>query len=180
MSEKMNISPLIMQILLFLSRHPDQEFYVREIATSINKSVGGTHSALKTLRRQRFVLEERSGKNLYYHVQSTNPSLKNFKIFMSLLEIRPLIEQLKKLSEKIILFGSVATGEDTADSDIDLFILTNEKESVSTVVQKRFFGREIQAVLLSASEYVKLKERDKAFYQEIHKGIVVWENVHEQ
>lgn len=62
MSEKMNITPLSMKILIFLARHPNQEFYVREIAKSISKSVGGTHSALKSLRISNLVKEKKEWK----------------------------------------------------------------------------------------------------------------------
>jgi predicted nucleotidyltransferase len=172
----MNITPLSMQILIFLARHPDTEFYVREIATSIKKSVGGTHSTLKTLHTQDFVIARKSGKNLYYRINETNPGIRNFKIFMTTTELHPLINSLKKLSEKIILFGSTATGEDTAESDIDLFILTTEIQHVKEYLKKRHPGRRIQAIVVNAADFIKLKEHDKAFYQEINKGLVVWEN----
>jgi len=178
MSEKMNITSLSMKILLFLARHPNQEFYVREIATSIKKSVGGSHGVLKTLERQGFILERKSGKNLYYRVNDANPSVKNFKIFMSTIELYPLIHDLKKISEKIILFGSVSTGEDTTGSDIDLFILTTQTQKVKDFLKKRRLGREIQSVVVTTADYMKLKEKDKAFYQEINKGMVVWEVKH--
>ena len=175
MSEKMNITPLSMKILIFLARHPEQEFYVREIAKSINKSVGGTHSALKSLNILNLVKEKRSGKNLYYRVNDTNPSVKNFKIFMTTTELNPLVDNLKKTAEKIILFGSCATGDDTLDSDIDLFILTQDIQRVNEYLKKKHLERKIQAVVVNATGLVKFKEKDKAFYQEINKGMILWD-----
>ncbi|EMR75158.1 nucleotidyltransferase family protein [Thermoplasmatales archaeon SCGC AB-540-F20] len=81
--------------------------------------------------------------------------------------------------KKFILFGSCATGEDTNESDIDLFILTNEKDIVIKYTNNRNFEREIQAVIVSAVEFMKLKEQDKAFYQEIKKGIILWNSKNE-
>ena len=49
-----------------------------------------------------------------------NPSIKNFKIFMTINELTPLANTLKETTEKIILFGSCATGKDTSESDMDL------------------------------------------------------------
>jgi len=175
MFEKVNITPLGMQILIFLARHPEQEFYVREIAQSINKSVGGTHKTLKSLRTLNFVIEKKSGKNIYYKVNTTNPSVKNFKIFMTTTELNQLINDLKDISEKIILFGSGSVGDDTASSDIDLFILSHDPEKVKTYLKKKRLGRTIQAVVVNATNLMKLKEHDKAFYQEINKGITLWE-----
>lgn len=174
MFEKVNITPLGMQILTFLARHPEQEFYMREIAHSINKSVGGTHKALKSLQTMNFAVEKKSGKNIYYTVNVANPSVKNFKIFMTTTELNPLITDLKNIAEKIILFGSCATGDDVSDSDIDLFILTQDTKNVNDYLKKIHLERKIQAVVVNAAGLVKLKEKDKAFYQEINKGMVLW------
>jgi predicted nucleotidyltransferase len=175
MFEKVNLTPLGMQILTFLARHPEQEFYMREIAQSIKKSVGGTHSALKSLQIMNLIVEKKSGKNIYYKVNTTNSSVKNFKIFITTTELNPFINDLKNISEKIILFGSCSTGDDTAESDIDVFILSHDPAKVKTYLNKKRSGRAIQAVVVNAAELVKLKENDKAFYQEINKGITLWE-----
>ena len=138
MFEKMNITPLGLQILTFLARNPDKQFYIREIAKNMNKSVGGTHKTLKSLNEMGFIKENKSGKNIYYQINQKNPSIKNFKIFITINELTPLVNKLKDISEKIILFGSCATGEDTSESDIDLLVLTNEKEEVNKyIINKR-------------------------------------------
>jgi predicted nucleotidyltransferase len=94
---------------------------------------------------------------------------------MTTTELNPVINDLKNISEKIILFGSCSTGDDTAESDIDLFILSHDPTKVKTYLNKKRTGRTIQAVVANAAELVKLKEHDKAFYQEINKGITLWE-----
>ena len=71
MFDKVNITPLGLQILTFLARNPDKQFYIREIAKKMDKSVGGTHKTLKSLKQMDFVKEK-----------STVPvpdHLKNFK-----------------------------------------------------------------------------------------------------
>jgi len=39
--------------------------------------------------------------------------------------------------EKVILFGSVARGEDTEDSDVDLLIISSKKRRMKDVLTKR-------------------------------------------
>ena len=175
MFDKVNITPLGLQILIFLARNPNKQFYLREIAKILNKSVGGVHKTLKSLKEMDFVKENKSGKNLYYRMNQMNPSIKNFKIFMTINELTPLVNKLKDISEKIILFGSCATGEDTNESDIDLLILTNEKEKVNKYVIQKRFDRKIQAVVVNTTDLLKIKEKDKACYQEIKKGITLWD-----
>ena len=175
MFEKVNITPLGLQILTFLARNPGKQFYIREIAKNMDKSVGGTHKTLKSLKERNFVKENKSGKNLYYRINQMNPSIKNFKIFVTINELIPLVNKLKEASEKIILFGSCSTGDDTSESDIDLLILTNEKDKINKYTNKSDSERAIQAVVVNATDLIKIKEKDKAFYQEIKKGITLWD-----
>jgi predicted nucleotidyltransferase len=175
MFDKMNITPLGFQILIFLARNPDKHFYIREIAKNTGKSVGGTHKILKSLKEMSFINENKSGKNIYYQINQMNPSIKNFKIFMTINELTSLVNKLKKISKKIILFGSCANGEDTSESDIDILVLTNEKEKINKKILNTKFNRKIQAVVVNAGDLMKIKEKDKGFYQEINKGITLWE-----
>jgi len=153
MFDKVNITPLGLQILIFLARNPDKQFYIREIAKIMNKS----------------------GKNIYYQINQMNPSVKNFKIFMIINELKTLVDTLKEISEKIILFGSCSIGEDTYESDIDLLVLTNEKEKVNKKIINTKLNRKIQAVVVNTVDLMKIKEKDKGFYQEINKGITLWD-----
>ncbi len=173
--DKVKLTPLGLQILTFFARNPDQQFYIREIAKNINKSVGGTHKTLKSLKEMDFIKENKSGKNIYYQINQRNPSIKNFKIFVTINELTPLINELKERSEKIILFGSCANGEDTTKSDIDLLVLTNEKEKVNKKFLKEKSNRKIQAIVVNTGDLLKIKEKDKGFYQEITKGIILWD-----
>jgi len=175
MFDKMNITPLGFQILTFLARNPDKQFYIREIAKNMDKSVGGTHKTLKLLKEMSFIKENKSGKNIYYQINQMNPSIKNFKIFMTINELTSLVKKLKKISKKIILFGSCANGEDTSESDIDLLVLTNEKEKINKKILNTKFNRKIQAVVVNTGDLMKIKEKDKGFYQEINKGITLWD-----
>jgi len=175
MFNDMNITPLGLQILTFLARNPDKQFYIREIAKIMNKSVGGTHKTLKSLKKMDFIKEHKSGKNIYYQINHMNPSIKNFKIFMTINELTILVNKLKKISEKIILFGSCATGEDTYKSDIDLLVLTNKKDKVNKKILNTKFDRKIQAVVVNTGDLIKIKENDKGFYQEINKGLTLWD-----
>ena len=175
MFNKMNITPLGLQILTFLARNPDKQFYIREIARNMDKSVGGTHKTLKSLKEMDLIKEQKSGKNIYYQINQVNPSIKNFKIFVTINELTSLVNKLKDISEKIVLFGSCAHGEDTSESDVDLFVLTNEKEKVNKKILTIRFNRKIQVVVVNTGDLIKIKEKDKGFYQEINKGITLWD-----
>jgi len=176
MFENLNLTPISLRILLFLARSPDKEFYERELASLTKTSTGGAHYAVKTLKAMGLITEEPSGKNIYYTINTKNASIPCFKIFMTLQELHPLVRRLEPLTQKIIVFGSCATGQDTMESDIDLFILTTEKASVLKVLGKSIGGRPLQPVVLSAVELLNMKENNEALHQEITRGITVWDD----
>lgn len=175
MFEKMNITSLAFQTMLFLARNPDKEYYIREIATLLNKSVGGIHYSLQSLTQHHLVCQRKSGRNLYYRINQDNASIQPFKIFSTILELTPAIDEIKGLSSKIVLFGSCSTGNDTQNSDIDLFILSSQAENIKRILLNIKTPREIQATVISAHEFLSLKENDRGFFEEIKKGILLWE-----
>ena len=97
-----------------------------------------------------------------------------------MLLIEPLVEKLKGLSHKIILFGSWADGSDNEDSDIDLFIVSSEKEKTLSVVNKfsysaKLYNRKVQPIINAPEELLKKGKEERVFREQIEKGKVLWE-----
>jgi len=174
MFDKTNLTPLGISVLIFLARCPDSEYYVREIAGKVGGSAGGTHRVLQELEEMNLLMRRKSGKNVYYSVNSGAPAISFFKIFMNIIEMDELIDRIKPHSRKIILFGSASRGEDTWESDIDLLVITPWPDEVKEYLRKEKVKRKISPVVLSSGELAKLRERDRAFYDEIEKGIILW------
>jgi len=91
-----------------------------------------------------------------------------------------LIEYLIKnvpAIHSIILFGSMARGEDDENSDVDLLVIGQRKKLDLSKFEKKV-GREIRAIVMRWGEWrIKAKE-DKAFYIEITtNGIVLYGNM---
>jgi predicted nucleotidyltransferase len=173
MFDKMNLKPLAMSALSHLSRHPDREFYVRELAREIGASLGGCHNALKELQELGLARSRKSGRNLYYAVDGANPAIRHFKILTNLLEFRELVDGLRPISLKVVLFGSCASGTDTADSDIDVLVIANEPEVAWEIVKSVELPRKLQAVILTPGQLLQSREKDPAFHAEVDKGIVL-------
>lgn len=180
MFDKVNLSPLAITILKFLARSPTKQFYVREISKKTNGSVGGTHKILKNLYEMGLIIKHRSGKNLYYRINEVNPSIHYFKIFVNIQELYWILKNVYSISKKIILYGSCSTGEDTLDSDIDIIIITEMVDKIKkTLKSKEVNGRELKPIILMPHEFIKLKEKDRAFYNEVNKGIILWRETDE-
>ena len=54
--------------------------------------------------------------------------------------------------EKIILFGSVARGDDTDESDIDILIITTDEDKIEDDVYSK-----VMDFIISAHEYISAK-----------------------
>ena len=177
MFEKVNLTPLALSLLKFLARNPGKEFYVRELVSLLDCSLGGCHKALGRLKEAGLVNKRKSGRNLYYSVNEDYPGLEHFKIFMNITEIYSLVESLKEDAIRIILYGSCSTGKDTQESDIDLFLLVRNSEAMDLVTKRircLSLNREIKQYVTTPQRLIKLKNNDPAFYKEINKGIVLW------
>jgi predicted nucleotidyltransferase len=180
MFDKVNISPLALTILAFLSRSPGKQYYLREITRITGASVGGCHKVLGELYKMRFVEKNKSGKNLYYKTNENHPAIKFFKVFVSLKEINTFIEKIKIDCNKIILFGSCSTGDDTSESDIDLLVLTENPTKLKRQMKgKKINGRELKPIIISPHNFIKMKNQNPALYKEITKGIELWREEYE-
>jgi predicted nucleotidyltransferase len=79
--------------------------------------------------------------------------------------------------EKIILFGSVAKGEDKKDSDIDILIISREKSKTKDKVMRKVSdallskGVYISVKVISPDEYMRLKNTH--FISQIRKEGVI-------
>jgi predicted nucleotidyltransferase len=93
-------------------------------------------------------------------------------VLNNVIDISSIIEELKELSDKIILFGSAKEGVNIKESDIDLFVITNSPEEVRKSVGE---NKRIQLIVKKPLEFVELKSKEPEFYDEVSRGIVLWE-----
>lgn len=160
---------------LFFS-NPTRTFYLMEISkriglahTSVKKCIGG-------LLQEGIVTQslEKKGKRnfpLYRANINSKEYKKHKKIFNydSVLQsgIIEFLEE-KLMPKSIVLFGSFRKGEDTEDSDIDIFVECNKKEiDVSTYAKK--LNRKVQ---LHFKEY--FNSYPKELKNNIVNGIVLY------
>ena len=143
-------------------------------------SPSSTHYVLARLYRAGVINRKQNGRMYFYSVDKTNPYLKEFKVLTNLLLIEPLVEKLKGLSRKIVLFGSWAQGSDNGDSDIDLFIVSSEREKVLSVVNKfsysaKFYNRKVQPIINAPEDLMKRGKEERVFLEQVENGKVLWE-----
>ena len=164
------------RILDFLVKNPGKEFLSREIQKTTKISKAGTNFALNDLVEAKFVKRKKRGKFYLYSIDSTSPVAKQLKILKTVISLSSLIKKVKSSAKKIILYGSKSRGEDTEDSDIDLFIVTNTPKETEGVIKKGSIGKKIQLIMRTPLKYVEMETTNPTFYKEIERGIILWES----
>lgn len=164
-------------VLSYISKNIFEENTATSIARNLDLAVSSVHSILKTFETTGLVKTRTIGKSVIYEIDKQNPIFKTFRTFDNISNILPIIEQLKPLVRKIILFGSCSRGEDTINSDIDLFVLTDNgsKDKINSIIENANYERQINPVIFDTIETMQLEKEDTIFYNEINKGIILWE-----
>lgn len=172
-----HLTPASLTILRFLSDDPIRDFYQREIARATKVSVGATNQILRTLAEKEILTREKRGKMFFYKYNIQNPVARQLKILFNINDLNDLIKKIRDQCKRIILFGSCAEGSNVKASDVDLFILTNEKDPVKKAINRheKRINKKISAILVNANEFVRLRSRDKPLRERIMKGIVLWQ-----
>ena len=176
------ITTVNQKVLSLLAKFSDQEFYEREVARKLGISTGSANRALNDLFLSGAVSRRREGKMYFYSIDSSNAALTEFKKIVNLMLLEPLVEEMKKMSSRIVLYGSCALGADTSESDIDLFVVSNSKEDVSNVINnfkfpKGFENIHIQSVIRTPVELLEGGESARVFMEEVDRGVILWERV---
>jgi predicted nucleotidyltransferase len=174
------IATVNQKVLSLLAKFSDQEFYEREVARKLGISTGSANRALNELYSDGAVTRRREGKMYFYSIDSSNAAFTEFKKIVTLLLIEPLVGELKKISSRIILYGSCALGTDNSNSDLDLFVVANNKEDVTNVISTFNFPRgfeniHIQSVIKTPVELLEAGESERTFMEEVERGIILWE-----
>jgi len=162
-------------LIAVLGRNFSNKLHVRELARSVHYDVSIISKNLKKLEELGLVTHDDVGNLVLYQANMGSVLLRQMKIFLTLLELTGLIRDLNQVTTNFILYGSCAKGEDTYESDIDLFIETMDKEAVHTILarHRREMTRELSPIIHTPDETYRLKAEDSTLYNNIQQGIIL-------
>ncbi len=163
-----HIFPKARQRLLgILLPQPNQEFYLRELIRRSGLGQGSVQQELASLTKAGIILRRKDGNRVYYRANVSAPIYSELKGLMlktaGLADV--LRNALKPEAGRIgfaFVYGSVARGDESAQSDIDLMVIgTVSFRRLSEIVgsAQEYLGREINPTIYSKSEFLaKLKD----------------------
>jgi predicted nucleotidyltransferase len=157
-----------------------KELSLREIAKKADVGAATSKACLDYLKKKDIVKRKIIGKSHLYSLNLDNFVVKHMKILNSLSIIKDsglvkeLLENYKTISS-IALYGSLARGEDTEKSDIDILIISRKPIKLNPLKSEKKINKEIVFIIYTLPEWRKKAETDKPFYDRvIMDGIVLY------
>ena len=153
-----------------------KEFHVRELARIMKKSPTNISKYLKKYEKKGIIKSERKLNHLFFRANTQNIEFKHLKLFYNVKIIYDsgLIDFLIKEfnhPEAIILFGSFARAEDIESSDIDICMISPNKEDSELDKFEKKLKHKIQLFVLSRKDIERMKEKNKELLNNILNGI---------
>jgi len=167
----MGQSEIPLKILWFFIDNPYEEVYLRELAKKLSLSVFAIKKYVDILVDEKLVLEYRRANLRYFKGNMNSLFFKSLKTSFNIQSIEKsgligfIKEEMVNVTS-IVLFGSMAKGENDKDSDIDILIIGKEKNLAVSEFGKKM-GREITLHVFSWSDWNKQAKENKAFYYDI-------------
>jgi len=166
------------RILSTLFGSPDEAFFVRQIARSVDVSVGSVQRELKTLTEAGIILRTQTGNQVFYRANRGHPVYSELHALIAkTLGVFHLVSAaLVPLADRIqfaFVYGSFARGEETAGSDVDLLIigsLTLDDLLERLAPAELSLRRPINPSIYSLQEWIDKLRNGHHFLSAVQKG----------
>ncbi len=167
-------------VLTYFFTHPDENYYVREIASIINEDPGNLSRELNKLEKEGLFKSFTRGNSKYYSLSKEYPLYKEIKEIIFKTEgiegsLRNIITKYKDVSLAFI-YGSYAKGGENKASDIDLLVVgqfpINEFTRKIRNLESKI-GREINFTHYDKEEFKKEEAKTGSFLNLITKGKII-------
>jgi predicted nucleotidyltransferase len=171
------------KVLGLLFGKPGQSFYLNEITKLSQMGRGTIKRELERMEAAGIVVKNRIGNQNHYQANSECPVYSELmgiarKTFGVADVIKTALNSILDEVALAFIYGSVAKGEDTAKSDIDLLIVSNEL-TYSEVMERLLdsetsIGRPINPTIYNVDQIEKKLKQDNAFVSRVMEQPKIW------
>lgn len=176
------LNQTLIDVFLYFVLNPAEDTYLARIVDATDKALIQVQRMLKKLVDTGLVLRIIRHKKTYYKVNSKHIAFDEMrqlaikaKILSELFEAE--LEHLKDKVDFGFIFGSVAKGSNTPESDIDIFFVGNlTYDDVSSFMFKlgRELAQEVNVIIFSSKELLKQIEAEHSFVQNVIQEPKIW------
>jgi len=164
------------RVLGLLFVNADRSFYTNEIVRFVGCGIGAVQRELETLAQSELVTIKKIGNQKHYQANPDTPIFAELRgILLKTVGLADILRlALLPLSDKIqtaFIYGSIAKGNDTAKSDIDVLIVGTELayadvyEALSA--HETDLGRPVNPSIYSTQELQRKLAEENAFVSRV-------------
>jgi predicted nucleotidyltransferase len=171
------------RVLGVLFGNPHRSFYANEVIGLAHSGTGAVQRELARLEASGLVTASRVGKQKHYQANANSPVFEELRALVlktsGLADVlRAALAPLSRNIRAAFVYGSVAKGQDTAVSDIDLMVVSDRLtyadlfaavEDASTRL-----GRKVAPTIYSSKELAKRLKQDNAFVTRVLAQPKLW------
>lgn len=163
------------RIFAILFTHPERDFYVREIVSTVGLGSGSVQRDLEFLFRSDLISRSKRGNQVYYRVNREHPLYPELSQIVRKTSGAEFLlrEALAKFGSRVsmaMIFGSFAAQQERANSDIDLLVVGSvgfgEVVEMLSPVQASL-GREVNPVVYDEAEFSRKLKAGNHFLKTI-------------
>jgi predicted nucleotidyltransferase len=185
----MRISPILtalfpvvrQRILAATLLSPERSWYLSELAAHLRTSPSSLQRELETLAKSGILQRRREGRRIYFRAETASPVFTELRdLFSKTAGVVPSLQaELEAFGPKITwaaIYGSIARGEERAQSDVDLLIVgAVSLQDLLPALRRaeRQFGREVNVTRYSEEEFRVKRHSGNHFLSSILKNNLI-------
>lgn len=171
------------RVLGLLYGNPGKSFYTNEIVRFANMGRGTVKRELDRLASAGLLVQRREGNQLHYRANANSPIFTELlgivkKTFGIADVIRDALLPFGEETELAFIYGSIARGEETASSDIDLMVVSESIAYSELMVElanaEESLGRTINPTIYTMKQLKTKYKKDNAFVVKVMKQPKLW------
>jgi predicted nucleotidyltransferase len=172
------------RVLGILFGNPARSFYAKELIRVVGSGTGAVQRELGRLEASGLVTVTRIGNQKHYRANAASPVFEELSGLVRKTSgmadvIRSSLSPLASRIECAFVFGSMAKGEATTGSDVDLMVISEDLTHAdlyggALAEAEQRLGRRVNPTVLTRSTLAKRREQGNAFVQRVLEQPKVW------
>ncbi len=171
------------RVLGVLFGNPHRSFYANEVIALARSGTGAVQRELMRLEASGLVTAHRVGKQKHYQANAASPVFTELRALIlktvGLMDVlRAALAPVSKSIRAAFVYGSIAKGEDTATSDIDLMLVSERltyADLFATLEDASAqLGRKVAPTIYSPKELARRIKQDNAFVTRVMAQPKLW------